>query len=57
MKYDDLKISEGGAASRGFNELMTLEEGTEKESLRPNLLEYCKLHTWAMVKILEKVKE
>ncbi|MCF8230491.1 MAG: hypothetical protein K9G47_10275 [Bacteroidales bacterium] len=52
-----MKISEGGAASRGFNELMTLEEGTEKESLRPNLLEYCKLHTWAMVKILEKVKE
>ncbi|MDZ7742201.1 MAG: DUF2779 domain-containing protein [Bacteroidota bacterium] len=57
LKYDELEISEGGAASRGFEELMALEEGTVKENLRQNLLEYCKLDTWAMVKILEKIKE
>ncbi|MDZ7740211.1 MAG: DUF2779 domain-containing protein [Bacteroidota bacterium] len=56
LKYDDLEISEGGAASRGFEELKALEEGAEKEELRQNLLEYCKMDTWAMVKILEKIK-
>ncbi len=57
LKYDDLEISEGGSASRGFEELKELEDGQEKETLRENLLEYCKLDTWAMVKILEKIKE
>ena len=32
------------------------KEVVDKEEVRKNLLEYCKLDTWAMVKILEKVE-
>jgi hypothetical protein len=32
------------------------KESVDKEEVKKNLLEYCKLDTWAMVKILEKVE-
>jgi hypothetical protein len=32
------------------------KESVNKEEVKKNLLEYCKLDTWAMVKILEKVE-
>ena len=53
LNYDELEISEGGAASRGFEGLMYAKDPVEKEKLRNNLLEYCKLDTLAMVRILE----
>ncbi|MCF8236472.1 MAG: hypothetical protein K9G67_16310 [Bacteroidales bacterium] len=57
LSYDSLEISEGGSASRGFENLMQMPDGPEKELLRNNLLEYCKMDTWAMVKILESLRK
>lgn len=57
LGYDDLEISDGTAAGRAFETLIQLEESPEKSDLRKNLLEYCKMDTWAMVKILKKINE
>ena len=48
-------VQNGGQAMNAFAKLALLEEN-EKQKLRNSLLEYCKLDTLAMVKILEKLK-
>ena len=53
LSYGDLKIKEGGTASNTF---LSMVNGTFKGDIketRMQLLEYCKLDTYAMVKILE----
>jgi hypothetical protein len=55
LSYDDLPIKEGGTASNTFLSMVNgLFKGDVKET-RKQLLEYCKLDTFAMVKILEKL--
>jgi len=57
LSYGDLEIQEGGTASNTYAQMaQDLFKGDEKKT-RDDLLEYCKLDTWAMVKILEKLKE
>lgn len=58
LNYKDLEIQEGGTASSLFaqsciEKMSDIDEAT----LRKNLLEYCKLDTLAMVKLLEVVKK
>lgn len=56
LTYDSLLIGNGMDASQAFYDLK-FEKNTENiVKVREALLEYCKLDTWAMVKILEKVK-
>ncbi len=57
LSYDDLAIKEGGNASNTFYEMVvgTFEGDTKKT--QKNLLEYCELDTYAMVKILEVLYE
>ena len=53
LSYSDLEIKEGGTASNTF---LSMVNGTFKGDIketRIQLLEYCKLDTYAMVKILE----
>ena len=53
LSYNDLEIKEGGTASNTF---LSMVNGTFEGDLqvaRKQLLEYCKLDTYAMVKILE----
>jgi len=55
LSYNDLEINEGGNASNTF---LSMVNGTFKGNelqVRKNLLEYCKMDTYAMVKILEKL--
>ena len=55
LSYNDLEIKEGGTASNTF---LCMVNGTfegDVEETRRQLLEYCKLDTYAMVKILEKL--
>ena len=55
LSYNDLEINEGNTASNTFAQMA---QGTfigDIEGTRKNLLEYCKMDTWAMVKILEKL--
>jgi hypothetical protein len=49
-------VQNGSQAMNAFARLSTLDED-EKQKLRALLLEYCKLDTLAMVKILGKLRE
>ncbi|WP_027137401.1 DUF2779 domain-containing protein [Gaetbulibacter saemankumensis] len=57
LSYNDLEIKEGGTASTVFTQMVTGEFSGDMEKTRTDLLEYCKLDTHAMVKILEKLYE
>lgn len=57
LDYSNLPgVKKGDQASNAFIEMMTAEP-EEVERLRHELLEYCKLDTYAMVKIWQKLKE
>ncbi len=51
LSYGDLEVQEGGAAMVEYARMIGLPEGDEKETIKNNLLEYCKLDTLAMVEI------
>jgi hypothetical protein len=56
LSYNNLEIKEGETASNTF---LSMANGTFKgnqEETRKQLLEYCKLDTLAMVKIIERLK-
>jgi hypothetical protein len=54
LSYDDLEIQEGMTASFVYSQLHLQDEDTQEQQ-RYQLLQYCKLDTFAMVKILEKI--
>jgi len=57
LSYNDLEIKDGGTATNTF---LSIVNGTFQGDLqvaRKQLLEYCKLDTYAMVKILEKLTQ
>ncbi len=58
LTYKNLNISKGDQASERW-ERMTHSDtpSDEKELIKRDLLEYCKLDTWAMVAIYKKLKE
>jgi hypothetical protein len=53
IQYKDLAIQNGLMATMQFNQLFLETDMFKMEEIRNNLLEYCKLDTLAMVKILE----
>lgn len=53
LSYQDLEIKEGGMASTVFAQMASGEFTGNYEKTRKDLLEYCKLDTYAMVKIYE----
>lgn len=57
LSYQDLEIKEGGTASTTFTQMVTGDFQGDIEKTRENLLEYCKMDTFAMVKILKKLKQ
>jgi hypothetical protein len=57
LSYQDLEIKEGGTASSIFTQMVNGEFQGDIDKTKNDLLEYCKLDTFAMVKILEKLKE
>ena len=60
MSYEDAgEITEGTAASALLAKLILDPSlsNADREKLRAGLLKYCKLDTWAMVKLLEKLSE
>lgn len=56
LSYKDLDINEGGLASIAFESLYYETDMFKISEIRNNLLEYCKLDTFAMVKLLEKLE-
>lgn len=57
LSYQNLEIKEGGTASSIFTQMVNGEFQGDIDKTKIDLLEYCKLDTYAMVKILEKLKE
>jgi len=56
--YDDMEIGEGGTASRRYYMTHFKEcSKEEKEKVRKDLLEYCRLDTEGMVEILRALEE
>jgi hypothetical protein len=56
LSYDDLKINEGGLATIAYESLQTETDMIKIAETRKQLLEYCKLDTFAMVKIVERLE-
>ena len=55
LSYNYLEIKEGGTASNTFLSMVNETFQGNVEDTRRQLLEYCKLDTYAMVKILKKL--
>src|SRR5690606_3901553 len=53
LSYQDLEIKEGGTASTVFAQMASGEYTGDYKKTRKDLLAYCKLDTYAMVKIFE----
>jgi len=57
LSYSGLGISDGGMASAAFVGLMGETDADRIATVRSQLLAYCFMDTWAMVKLLEKLYE
>jgi hypothetical protein len=60
LDYGALAISEGATASAELSRLLLQPDtltASETERVRFDLLDYCELDTWAMVELLEKLRE
>lgn len=55
LQYGGLTIKEGSMAMDIYANLHTVEDSSEVEAIRQELLAYCRLDTLAMVKILEQL--
>ena len=55
LSYNDLEIKEGCTASNTFLSMVNGTFEGDVEEARRQLLEYCKLDTYAMVKVLDKL--
>jgi len=56
LSYAGLEIQEGGTASMTYESLYRDEDPESQQVKRENLLEYCKMDTLSMVRILELLK-
>ena len=60
LTYDDLVIVDGLVASVEIARLLFVAQKIapeERDRVRKDLLDYCERDTWAMVRLLERVKE
>ena len=59
LSYDGLAINDGNWASAELSRLLLKGDSMtagEREQLRADLLEYCKMDTWAMVQLVERLR-
>jgi hypothetical protein len=56
LSYEDLEISDGDTASNRYATLHLVKDREEVKRIRKALLEYCRLDTLAMVKIMQKMR-
>ena len=57
LSYDELEINEGGLASIAYESLQAETDLMRIADIKEKLLEYCKMDTLAMVRILEKLNK
>jgi hypothetical protein len=57
LSYKDLNICDGSMAMNSWKKMVfETESESEKEQIKKDMLEYCKMDTWAMVRIYEFFK-
>jgi hypothetical protein len=57
LTYKSLNISKGDQASERWERMIAVHTPVEeKRQIEKDLLEYCKMDTWAMVRIWEVLK-
>jgi hypothetical protein len=56
LTYDELEINNGDQASSIFYQMLTGNFEGNKDTVLQDLKNYCALDTFAMVKILEKLR-
>ncbi len=57
LGYDEMAIGGGQEASAAYVTLLRTDDEAEKERIKKALLEYCRLDTLAMVRLVEKLGE
>jgi hypothetical protein len=57
LSYDGLEVSEGDMAMLAYKRMCESTDPSEIEGIRKSLLEYCRLDSLGMVKIVERLKE
>lgn len=57
MSYSDMIIGNGREAMKAFESLKNEGDENRKNEIRGSLLDYCKMDTLALVKLLEKLEE
>ena len=57
LSYKNLEIHEGGTAMSSYEELIYEKDVEKILQVRKNLLEYCKMDTFAMVKIIDAMRK
>jgi len=57
LSYDGMEISDGMVAMRSYTSLVNETDMDRVDKVKNDLLEYCWLDTYAMVKILERLEE
>lgn len=58
LSYESLTgVADGGDAMEAYHAMSAMEDPAEVAQIRSELLEYCKLDTLAMVRILERMRE
>jgi len=57
LSYDGMDIGDGRSAMRSYTALFDTDDPQIIEKTKRSLLEYCRLDTFSMVKILDKLKE
>jgi hypothetical protein len=57
LSYDELEIGNGGDALAAYESLVYETDSKKRLAIRKNLLKYCKMDTFAMVKLLEKLEK
>ena len=55
LSYDNLAIADGEMAMMAYARLAKLQEDEEREKIKKELLDYCRVDTLGMVKIWEKL--
>lgn len=57
LSYNEMEIADGGTASLAYESLLSLDDFIKIDEIKKQLLEYCKLDTLAMVRILERLEK
>jgi hypothetical protein len=56
LSYKEMDVANGTDAMEAWVRLITMPDGNDRDQLREAMLEYCKLDTYAMVRLFEEME-